>query len=58
MARAERYSWFRKREPDSENLSNTISIVEDRAGYLWFGTYGGGLKRYDPKTRRFTGISA
>jgi signal transduction histidine kinase/ligand-binding sensor domain-containing protein len=50
------YSWFRKREPDSENLSNTISIVEDRAGYLWFGTYGGGLKRYDPKTRKFTGF--
>ena len=30
-----------------------ISIVEDRSGYLWFGTYGGGLNRYDPRTGRF-----
>ena len=29
-------------------------MVEDRAGYLWIGTYGGGLNRYDPRTRRFT----
>ena len=29
-----------------------ISIVEDRSGYLWFGTYGG-LHRYDPRTGRF-----
>ena len=30
------------------------SMVEDRSGYLWIGTYGGGLNRYDPRTRRFT----
>jgi PAS domain S-box-containing protein len=30
-----------------------ISIVEDRSGFLWFGTYGGGLNRYDPRTGRF-----
>jgi sugar lactone lactonase YvrE len=24
--------------------------VEDRSGHLWIGTYGDGLKRYDPKT--------
>jgi ligand-binding sensor domain-containing protein len=47
------YSFFRKPGPDPANLSNTTSIVEDRSGYLWFGTYGGGLKRYDPKTGRF-----
>ena len=50
------YSWFTNREPDSVNLSNTTAIVEDRAGFLWFGTYGGGLKRYDPKTRTFAGF--
>jgi signal transduction histidine kinase/ligand-binding sensor domain-containing protein len=47
------YSFFRKPGPDPANLSNTTSIVEDRSGYLWFGTYGGGLKRYDPKTGKF-----
>ena len=49
------YSFFRKAGPGPANLSNTfvISIVEDRSGYLWFGTYGGGLNRYDPRTGRF-----
>jgi ligand-binding sensor domain-containing protein len=37
------------------NLSSTwvISIVEDRAGYLWFGTIDGGLNRFDHRTGRF-----
>jgi signal transduction histidine kinase/streptogramin lyase len=30
-----------------------LSIVEDRAGYLWFGTSGGGLNRFDRRTGRF-----
>jgi len=36
-------------------LSNTyvISIAEDRSGYLWFGTSGGGLNRFDRRTRQF-----
>ena len=36
-------------------LSSTwvISIAEDRSGYLWFGTLGGGLDRYDRRSRRF-----
>ena len=48
-----KYSFFTKRAADPANLSNTTSIVEDRSGYLWFGTYGGGLKRYDPRTGKF-----
>jgi len=48
------YSFFRKPGTDPANLSNTTSIVEDRSGYLWFGTYGGGLKRYDPRTGKFS----
>jgi signal transduction histidine kinase/streptogramin lyase len=47
------YSFFKKAEPGPANLSDTISIIEDRSGYLWFGTYGGGLNRYDPRTGRF-----
>ena len=51
--RSGRYSFFAKPAADPANLSNTTSIVEDRFGYLWFGTYGGGLKRYDPRTGKF-----
>ena len=47
------YSFFKNSGHDPSNLSNTTSIIEDRGGYLWFGTYGGGLKRYDPKTGKF-----
>jgi ligand-binding sensor domain-containing protein/signal transduction histidine kinase len=46
------YSFFKKPGSHPANLSNTTSIIEDRSGYLWFGTFGGGLKRYDPKTAR------
>ena len=48
------YSFFRKAGLSPANLSNifVISIVEDRFGYMWFGTYGG-LNRYDPRTGRF-----
>ncbi len=28
-------------------------MVEDRRGYLWFGTWGGGLNRFDRRTGRF-----
>jgi ligand-binding sensor domain-containing protein/signal transduction histidine kinase len=37
------------------SLSGTwvISIAEDRAGYLWFGTLGGGLNRYDRRSGQF-----
>jgi len=50
-----RYSLFRQ-GPGPANLSNSFvtSTVEDRSGDLWIGTYGGGLNRYDPRTRRFT----
>ena len=49
------YSFFEKAGPAPANLSNTfvISIVEDHSGYLWFGTFGGGLNRYDPRTGSF-----
>jgi PAS domain S-box-containing protein len=50
------YTLFNHSGPAPANLSNVfvISMVEDRSGYLWIGTYGGGLNRYDPRTRRFT----
>lgn len=38
------------------NLSTSyvLSIAEDKAGFLWFGTWNGGLDRYDRRTGRFT----
>lgn len=38
------------------SISNSIvtSIVEDKDGILWLGTYGGGLNRYDWQTDTFT----
>ena len=30
------------------------SIAEDHSGSVWFGTYGGGIRRFDPRTERFT----
>ena len=40
--------------PNSLTSSNFGKIYEDRAGILWFGTWGGGLDRYDPRTGTFT----
>lgn len=30
-----------------------VSLCEDAGGYLWIGTDGGGLNRFDPNTRTF-----
>jgi ligand-binding sensor domain-containing protein/signal transduction histidine kinase len=39
----------------SRSLSNdyVLSIYEDRGGVLWFGTYGGGINRYDRQRDKF-----
>ncbi|MCP3959137.1 MAG: histidine kinase [bacterium] len=36
------------------STSNFGEIYEDLSGLMWFGTWGGGLDRYDPRTRTFT----
>jgi len=33
--------------------SDVITIREDHSGYLWVGTYGHGLHRFDPRTGQF-----
>ncbi|UII19960.1 ligand-binding sensor domain-containing protein [Fulvivirga ligni] len=36
--------------PSHENIR---CIYEDEDGLLWIGTYGGGLNRFDPETKKF-----
>lgn len=40
---------------DSHSLSDDgcSCLVEDRHGYIWVGTWGGGLNVFDPKTKKF-----
>jgi len=40
-------------EPGHAWNTFVTSIAEDRSGHLWFGTYGGGLRRYDQRNGRF-----
>lgn len=47
------FTTFTKREGLANNYIR--SIIEDTDGNIWFGTYGGGLSRYDGKS--FTNFS-
>ncbi|MGB7731544.1 MAG: two-component regulator propeller domain-containing protein [Candidatus Acidiferrum sp.] len=46
-------SWRIAGGPGHAAFTFVISIAEDLAGHMWFGTYGGGLRRYDKRTGRF-----
>ncbi len=41
-------------DPNSLASSNFGEVYEDRSGIFWFGTWGGGLDRYDPATGVYT----
>jgi two-component system sensor histidine kinase ChiS len=44
-------------DPDDVNSlsdNNVLAIAEDPDGFLWLGTFGGGLNRFDPQTKNFT----
>lgn len=47
---------YKNNPADARSLSNNYikSIVEDRLGNIWIGTWGGGLNRYDRAKDRFT----
>jgi len=51
-----RFTVFRHQDGDSTSLTNSYvtSIVEDRHGDLWVGTWGGGLCRYNRQKKSFT----
>ena len=40
-------------DPNSLGSSVVWSIYEDRSGVMWFGTYGGGLNKYNRSSERF-----
>lgn len=52
ITRQERYT---NRPDDTNSLSNNIisSILKDSEGFLWIGTRGGGLNRFNPRTKEF-----
>ncbi|MBA4407490.1 histidine kinase [bacterium] len=39
--------------PFSINDNRVYSITEDSDGILWIGTFGGGINKFDPQTKRF-----
>lgn len=40
-------------DPFSISDNKVYSITEDNHGILWVGTFGGGINKFDPKTKRF-----
>ena len=36
------------RQPWSLGTNEVVTLLRDRAGWLWLGSYGGGLQRYNP----------
>ncbi|HEY4048640.1 MAG TPA: two-component regulator propeller domain-containing protein [Acidobacteriaceae bacterium] len=50
-----RFTVYRHDPADSASITADIvfGTVEDRAGFLWFSTWGGGLNRFDRRTGRF-----
>ncbi|MBL4862538.1 MAG: hypothetical protein JKY09_05930, partial [Crocinitomicaceae bacterium] len=49
------FGYFMNDQGDSSTISNNeiTSIVEDKDGGLWIGTNGGGLNKYDKRTKLF-----
>ncbi len=44
-------------DPDNKNSlsnNNVTSVLQDKEGIIWVGTYGGGLNRYDETTDTWT----
>ena len=50
-----RYTFYRHDPANPASIATGVvhAMVEDRAGFLWFGTWGGGLNRFDRRTGRF-----
>src|SRR5687767_5964234 len=44
---AQRYNFVNYSVEEGLPQSQIYSIYQDSQGYIWFGTYGGGLSRFD-----------
>ncbi len=53
--KTEKFRYYNYDTKDSTSLShpNVMNFYEDKNGYVWVATYGGGLNRFDPKTEKF-----
>jgi ligand-binding sensor domain-containing protein/serine phosphatase RsbU (regulator of sigma subunit) len=53
--KTETFRYYNYDPKDSTSLShpNVMNFYEDKNGYVWVATYGGGLNRFDPKTEKF-----
>ena len=53
--KTEKFSSYKydPKDPNSLSYYNIMSFYEDNKGYVWVSTYGGGLDRFDPKTKKF-----
>jgi serine phosphatase RsbU (regulator of sigma subunit)/streptogramin lyase len=53
--KTEKFRYYNYDPKDSTSLShpNVMHFYEDKSGYVWIATYGGGLNRFDPKTEKF-----
>lgn len=53
--KTETFRYYNYNPKDSTSLShpNVLNFYEDKRGYIWIATYGGGLNRFDPKTEKF-----
>lgn len=41
-------------QPNSLSSNNVYCMYKDKEDIMWWGTFGGGLNRFDPKTQTFT----
>ncbi len=53
--KTETFRYYNYDPKDSTSLShpNVMNFYEDKNGFVWVATYGGGLNRFDPKTEKF-----
>jgi serine phosphatase RsbU (regulator of sigma subunit)/ligand-binding sensor domain-containing protein len=53
--KTETFRYYNYDPKDSTSLShpNVMHFYEDKSGFVWVATYGGGLNRFDPKTQKF-----
>ncbi|MEJ2104483.1 MAG: two-component regulator propeller domain-containing protein [Ignavibacteriaceae bacterium] len=53
-----KFNHYIKRKDENGLSNNTVMAIEqDLEGYLWIGTFGGGLERFDSGSNTFTNFS-